>query len=91
MAGEDFVMVQLSKRGEEIAGGAPIGVGGATYHFEFKPGEPQRVLKSEFERILSKEVRVNEKEEAECLFELAPKRTAGSRQPSVVGQVEESK
>lgn len=78
--GSDYVMVQLSKAGQEVAAGADgkglaIGVGGGNYHFEFKRGEePQRILKSDFERVLAKQVRVNEKEEAECLFELAPAR-----------------
>jgi hypothetical protein len=60
--------------------GLVLGVGGATYHFEFKRGEdPQRILKSDFERVLSKEVRVISTEKnpegvAECLFELAPSR-----------------
>jgi hypothetical protein len=93
--GEDFVYVQLSKAGQEVAAGADgkglvLGLGGADYHVEFKRGDrPQRILKSLWLRSLSKEVRVVSTEKnpegvAECLLELSTEKPAVTVPRSVV-------
>ena len=72
MRGEDFVHVRLSEAGERIADGAPVHIGGSSYHFTFQPGEAQRVTRAfEWERVLSHE-QIN----GELLFELADEKPA---------------
>lgn len=69
MAGDDFVMVQLTEHGVELAGGAPIRVSNGRRTFVFEPGVPQRVERSyEWHGVLSKHVTPNGLQ----LFELVP-------------------
>jgi len=68
MAGEDFVMVQLSKDGVDAAKGGPITVSNGRRSFTFKAGVPQRVERSyEWSGVLSRQVAPDGKK----LFELA--------------------
>jgi hypothetical protein len=46
MTRPDFVKVQLSKKGVEIAGGVPVRIVAGHHEFEFKPGEPQDVTRA---------------------------------------------
>jgi hypothetical protein len=69
MAGEDFVMVQLSKDGIAAAKGGPITISNGRRSFTFKAGEAQRVERSyEWNGVLSRQVAPDGK----SLFELAP-------------------
>ena len=69
MAGEDFVMVQLSKDGIAAAKGGPITMSNGRRTFTFKAGEAQRVERSyEWNGVLSRQVAPDGKK----LFELAP-------------------
>lgn len=69
MAGEDFVMVQLSKDGIAAAKGGPITMSNGRRSFTFKAGEAQRVERSyEWNGVLSRQVAPDGK----TLFELAP-------------------
>jgi hypothetical protein len=53
--GKDFVEVKLSAKGEELAGGSPLGICVGRFNFVFKAGESQRVLKADWEVLLSQE------------------------------------
>lgn len=69
MAGEDFVMVQLSKDGIVAAKGGPITVSNGRRSFTLKAGEQLRVERSyEWNGVLSRVVTALGKK----LFELAP-------------------
>ena len=68
MSGEDFVFVQLSGKGEDVAAGHPLILAGSRYQFEFRPGEVKRVTKAfDWGCVLSRAQR-----DGEPLFELAP-------------------
>lgn len=69
MAGNDFVMVRLTKVGETLAAGGLLRANSERRAFTFKPGESQRVERSyEWLAVLSRHVTP----EGEQLFELAP-------------------
>lgn len=69
MAGDDFVMVQLSPAGIAMAKGGPVGISNGRRSFTFKAGEAQRVERSyEWNGVLSRQVAPDGKK----LFELAP-------------------
>lgn len=69
MAGNDFVMVQLSQDGIAMAKGSPIRVSNGRRTFCFVAGVPQRVERSyEWLAVLSRQVATDGKK----LFELAP-------------------
>lgn len=81
MAGNDFVMVQLTKRGEELAAGATIGVSNERRSFVFEAAKPQRVEKSyEWNVFLRNHVTPL----GEYLFELVPPAPAAVAAPSAV-------
>lgn len=63
----DFVKVKLSKKGEQLAGGALFGISTGGRNFIFNPGEAQEVTRAlDWNELLSKELR-----DGEALFELA--------------------
>jgi hypothetical protein len=69
MAGEDFVMVQLSQDGIAAAKGGPITISNGRRSFTFSAGVAQRVERSyEWNGVLSRQVAPDGKK----LFELAP-------------------
>lgn len=72
MAGNDFVMVQLSKDGEAFAKDGPLSISNGRRSFTFKAGVPQRVERSyEWLAVLSRHVSPAGKR----LFELVPTAT----------------
>jgi len=77
MAGDDFVMVQLSKDGIQEAKGAPLRISNGRRSFLFMPGAALRVERSyEWNAILKLHVTPD----GRSLFELAP--DAASTKPS---------
>ncbi len=78
MAGDDFVMVQLTGAGEKHAGAGPMGVSAGNRYFVFKPGVPLRVEKSYEWRAVLRNYRHN----GENLFELVPSVPAVPAPPS---------
>jgi hypothetical protein len=79
MAGEDFVMVQLSPDGIAAAKGGPIGISNGRRSFTFKAGEAQRVERSyEWHGVLSRQFAPDGK----SLFEMAPAASASSTSAS---------
>ncbi len=69
MAGNDFVQVQLTERGEQVAGGAPLRLSNGRRTFLFEPGKTLRVERSyEWLAVLSQHAT----HDGEALFELVP-------------------
>jgi len=69
MAGDDFVMVQMSAVGIAAAKGGPLSLSNGRRHFLFTAGVAQRVEKSyEWNAVLARSVTPS----GEKLFELAP-------------------
>jgi hypothetical protein len=69
MAGDDFVMVQLSAIGIAAAKGGPLSVSNGRRHFLFTAGVAQRVERSyEWNAVLARSFTPS----GEKLFELAP-------------------
>jgi hypothetical protein len=92
MAGEDFVMVQLSPDGIAAAKGGPITMSNGRRSFAFKAGEPQRVERSyEWNGVLSRQFAPDGK----SLFELAPPpaapATPAAPAPATVPETDSSK
>jgi hypothetical protein len=67
MAGEDFVAVKLSAKGEKIAKGTPVTIVDGQHTFVFNPGETQEHITKAFdwEQVLSKQFA-----DGEPLFEI---------------------
>ena len=75
MAGDDFVMVQLSAVGIAAAKGGPLSVSNGRRHFLFTAGVAQRVEKSyEWNAVLARSFTPS----GQKLFELAPAATAAA-------------
>lgn len=79
MAGEDFVMVQLSPDGVAVCGKGPLKSANGRRSFSFMPGVPLRVERSyEWLAVLSRVVAPDGKK----MFELAPAAAASAPAPA---------
>jgi sulfur relay (sulfurtransferase) DsrC/TusE family protein len=70
----DFVEVQLTADGAKVA---PVRITNGHFVYKFKPGATQRVLTSEWSKIISKE-----KWQGKPLFELVPDAPAAAAVPA---------